>query len=339
MKETMGVSEGNVVSYITPPETGLEPRQLVADVGQPLERRFTFYESIEIGRHQEGATLHPGIILIQDPTVSSRHCIVTQAPDGRCFVRDVSRNGTRLEGRRLIPNLEVEIQIGQTVSVGNGQQFRLEGEPAKSDFGVGPTRASTMVTSEINDVTILVGDIRDYTGLVQTVDFTTLQQSINRVFQMLEREVYRFGGTIKEYPGDAIFAFWEKGPDANHALDACRAAVALDRMAREMAKDPTVWKVPGFPLKMDWALASGEVTINSLGGDRPTGLSMIGEPVVLAFRLEKLADDETGPILVCPETMAKASSAFEFDDLGEKEAKGFDHPYRVYSLVKERETA
>jgi class 3 adenylate cyclase len=59
---------------------------------------------------------------------------------------------------------------------------------------------------------------------------------------------------------------------------------------------------------------------------------MIGEPVVLAFRMEKLANDETGPIVACPVTRSEAGGAFVFDKLGPKQAKGFATPIEVFAL-------
>jgi class 3 adenylate cyclase len=336
----MGIDETRmegpkVAVYLTPPPSARSRRQLVTAAGTRSESRYTFYDSIEIGRYQEGAPPPgAGILLIQDATVSSRHCIVTQTDDGLCFVRDVSRNGTRLDGRRLLPNLEVEMKIGQVLSVGTGQEFRLEGKPDSS--GARPRSASTMVTEDVTTVTVLVGDIQGFTGLVQTVDFNVLQKSVSLVFGALEEEVNRLGGTIKEYPGDAIFAFWEETNDGHPAVGATRAAVVLDVLARRLAQDPSIWSVPGYPLRMDWALATGEVSIHNLGGDRPKGLSMIGEPVVLAFRLEKMANDSTGSILACSETVANAGDAQAFDELGLMEAEGFDKPCRVFALRSAR---
>jgi class 3 adenylate cyclase len=99
---------------------------------------------------------------------------------------------------------------------------------------------------------------------------------------------------------------------------------------------------------MDWALATGEVSIDSFGGDTPVGLSMIGEPVVLACRLEKFATDATGPILACrntrdmvaralrdpgPNAAAEAKAPpLQFVDLGEMHAKGFDQPDHVFAV-------
>ena len=59
---------------------------------------------------------------------------------------------------------------------------------------------------------------------------------------------------------------------------------------------------------------------------------MIGEAVVLAFRLEKFADDATGPIVACAMTKNLAGDAFRFRDLGEMQAKGFDRVDHVFAL-------
>jgi class 3 adenylate cyclase len=319
-----------VVGYVTPAPAACRKRQLVAGGGK-REQSFPFYDQLEIRRCQPGmAPPPPGTIFLDDGTVSSRHCIVTQSPDGRCFVRDVSRNGTLLDGRRLIPNVETEFCVGQVVSVGIGYEFRLEGDG--EDTRTQPRIGSTLVNEDVVTVTVLVGDIKGFTHLVRTVERNALQQSISRVFEILEAEVNRLGGAIKEYPGDAIFAFWEERKNKDPALRASQAALELDRLVRELAEDKSVWKVSGHCLRMEWALATGDVTIQSMGGAHPTGLSMIGEPVVLAFRLEKLVGDETGPILACPETARRAGAAFAFDDMGEAMLDGFDQPCRVFAL-------
>jgi len=316
--------------YMEPPSNGRPPLRLVL-AGAGEECAFVFYDRIEIGRLDEAGTMRPGALLVPGPAVSSRHCIVTQMQDGRCVVRDVSRNGTRLEERRLVPNIEAEIRAGQTITVGDFT-FRLEKAPDAAPAPALPRVNTTRLDSGCTHVTVLVGDLRDYTVMVRTVDPVRLQQAVSRLFARLEAVVTEFGGTVKEYQGDAIFAFWERKPGGGEAIQACRAAQALHRRAEELARDPSVWDLSSTPLRMDWALASGPVTIQTIGGDTPTGLSMIGEAVVLAFRLEKFADDETGPILVCRNTKRLTGSAFTFRDLGEKQAKGFARPDRVFAL-------
>jgi adenylate cyclase len=322
-------------SYRMPPATSHPTKRLVVNYGLDNGASFTFFNSIEIGRYKEGRDA-PGLLLVRDPTISSRHCVITQDPDGRCFIRDTSRNGTRLDGRRLSPNLKTELNIGQILSIGKGLALRLDGEaPIQISSEQQPIECTVGVSSPVC-VTVLVGDIRDYTVLVRQAASSEVQDSVGLVFERLERAVVKFGGTLKEFQGDAIFAFWEAGSTEKHAVDACRAALALDRVVEEMAEDRSIWQVEGFSLHMDWALATGLVMISGYGSEGALGLSMVGETVVLAFRIEKFADESTGPIIACPITQKMASGSFEFKDLGSRKAKGFDNAHQLYSLVKEK---
>jgi class 3 adenylate cyclase len=300
---------------------------------------YAFFEQLEIGRYDEGIEPGPGQLLLCGSHVSRRHCIVTQDPTGRCFVRDVSRNGTRLNGRRLMPNVESEILVGQTLDLGGGLQFSLQGDAATAVTDAAP-RKRTSVEARLTLATVLVGDIRDYTVMVRQAPAAELQQSVSRVFQHLTTAVETLGGTLKEFPGDAVLAFWEGGMDGGQAATACRAALQLDVLARRLAADAAIWTVRDWPLRLDWALATGGVVIDSFGGDTPVGLSMVGEPVVLACRMEKFANDEIGRILACPATRQMAMRAvhgdgdapLRFIDRGQMQAKGFDRPDSVFAV-------
>jgi class 3 adenylate cyclase len=83
---------------------------------------------------------------------------------------------------------------------------------------------------------------------------------------------------------------------------------------------------------MDWALSTGLVLLDSFGASGPGGLSLMGEPVVRAFRLEKFADAATGRVLACRATREAAGQAFEWRDLGERLAKGFERPDRLFAV-------
>lgn len=324
------------LSYQPPTPLGLPEKRLVTEAHPSSPSSFTFYDRIEIGRFKANRD-RPGVLLIDDPTISSRHCIITQEADGRCYVRDVSRNGTRLDGRRLSPNLKTEIKIGQRLSVGRELTLRLDGDLPPSDWfddHDSSAASDTVGLSELTTVTVLVGDIRNYTELVREVDSNELQESVNRVFERLEQEVEALGGTLKEFQGDAIFAFWECNGLGCHAVDACHAALQLKELTRKLARDRSVWTVEERHLKMDFALATGPVNISGYGKEGALGLSMVGESVVLAFRIEKYADDSTGSIVVCPLTRQLAEGQFKFRNLGSRKSKGFEDAHNLYSLVK-----
>jgi len=331
----MNPDTDKITTFIPPVVGEVSPKSLVMEGGHEDGERFTFYERIEIGRLKSTNQL-PGHLLLQDGTVSTRHCIVTQDPGGRCFIRDVSRNGTRVDGRRLSPNLRSEIKVGQVISVGRGHRFRLDGEIPVDEISILDDEPSTHALSTVAMVTILVGDISNYTTMVQDAESHNLEQSVSRVFQHLERAVLDLGGTVKEFQGDAIFAFWEEDYSADHAIHACRAALELDDLVRSLAAQEDVWNVDGFGLEMDWALASGPVAMHGHGGDHAVGLAMVGEPVVLAFRIEKLASADTGHIIACPRTHEMAASSFTFRQLGPRQVKGLDRDFELYALTGEK---
>lgn len=314
----------------TDPDPAEMPAKYLAARLDGQEHRFLFFDHVEIGRYHEARPLLPGQLLIDDPTISRRHCFITQTHEGRCWIRDVSRNGTRVDGRRLVPNIEHELHVGQVLEVGRELQFHLEGDAARAASSDEP---ATVGAPGNTIATVLVGDIRDYTVLVRRAPSEQLQSSVGRVFESLTHEVTLLGGTVKEYQGDALFAFWERADNPRQVIAACHAALHLDDHVSKVAADPEIWDVPGFELCMDWALTTGMVHIDSFGGDHPTGLSMIGEPVVRAFRLEKFANDETGRILTCEATRMVARGRLAFRDLGKMRAKGFDKPDRVFSLL------
>lgn len=307
----------------------------------PMRRRIV--GQLEIGRDDEesGAELSaPDSLLLRDPNISHRHCVISQSADGRCFLRDLSRNGTRLDGRRVLPNMEVEFSVGQTLDLGDGLLFVLEGDCTDVPAEAPRPRIETNAVPNLTFATVVVGDIRDYTVMVRKAPRVELQHSVSCLFERLAAAVAELGGTVKEFPGDAIVAFWEGTASGEQVISACRGAIELDRLATSFATDTSVWSLPDFPLKMDWALATGPVVIDSFGGDSRLGLSMVGEPIVVASRLEKFANDKTGRVLTCSTTRRLAAKRTHrtdpdplgFADLGPMQAKGFDQPDHVFAL-------
>lgn len=321
-------------TYVTPAIDGMQVRHLAWAPGMPNEARFAFFDRIEIHRHQVRQPARPGILMVHDPTVSSRHCIITRSPEGIYLVRDVSRNGTRVDGRRLVPNVDVELQTGQLINVSNDSSFVFHDSDTSKEMAAGAllVRTETVVTASPTVATVLVGDVQDFTELVQLAPPGELQRSVRELFAALETEVVRHGGTVKEHHGDAIFAFWEAGDTGNHTADACHAAMALHHLVQQLANNREVWQLEQFPLKMDFALSTGTVIIDSFGGSQPVGLSMIGEAVVLAFRIEKIASAATGSIITCAKTQQLAASEHRFRDIGHHFVKGFSEPLRLYAL-------
>ncbi|MCA9562221.1 MAG: adenylate/guanylate cyclase domain-containing protein, partial [Myxococcales bacterium] len=304
--------------------------------GTPQQKSYELHEQLVIGRRPSTPDEANSRVTVPDPLVSSRHCVVRRSSDGRIYVQDVSRNGTRLSGRRLVPNVEVEVEAGEIVQVGDTHIFQLYVETTEVPEELPKDETIAMRNTE-TEVTVLVGDIEGYTALNQHKGAKQVYESVQRVFAALQPVIEANKGTIKEYQGDAIFAFWEYNPNdpSWHYLSACRAAIELDNKTKELAQDSSIWEIDDHPLRLQWALTTGQVIISVMGGTRPTGMAMVGDAVNYAFRLEKFANDATGNILACARSSELTASGFEFRDLGEKQMDGRE-PEHVFSLVRSK---
>jgi adenylate cyclase len=231
-----------------------------------------------------------------------------------------------------MPNVDTDIRSGQVLAVSDDWSFVLEVGTRAQPGPDSMAGMNTVAHSHRCIATVLVGDITDYTLMVREALSEELQHAVRRLYEALSAVVMAHGGTVKEFQGDAILAFWEGDASGRQAVQACRAALELDGVARRLAADPAVWSVPARPLSMDWALSTGLVLLDNFAASGPGGLSLMGEPVVRAFRLEKFADAATGHILACRATREAAGEAFEWRDLGERLAKGFERPDRVFAV-------
>ena len=309
---------------------------LVYRRGEAGELIVPFHRQIEIGRVRGSDTSLEAYLPIDEPSVSRRHCVVRQSSLGQFFVRDESANGTRVDGRRLLPKIEVQIDHHATIQITKGHSVILEiGKPADQAWSGPATFGATRLAGpDETEVAVLVGDIAKYTTLTRQFSATDVTASVKRVFAELELVITEFRGLVKEYQGDAVFAFWEFDGNApnQHVVQACRCALALQERVTLLAEDADAWTFGDqFPLIMEWAITTGVVAISSMGRERP-GLNMVGDVVNYAFRLEKLAGEQYGTILVSQSTEARVRDVFDLRSIGEHSVEGRSQE-TVFSLA------
>ena len=158
---------------------------------------------------------------------------------------------------------------------------------------------------------MLHADVVGSTRLVQK-DESLAHQRIHRAFQSLSETTAAYGGIAREVRGDALVAEFSRASDAVSAALAFQAANGEHnaRFAYNLRPEIRI----GISLG-EVIVADGTVT---------------GAGVVLAQRLEQLA--EPGGVVVqgtVSETVPDRMP-FEFDELGEQTLKGFDNPVRAF---------
>jgi predicted ATPase/class 3 adenylate cyclase len=205
--------------------------------------------------------------------------------------------------------------------------------PASQPTSVAPP-GPTPLQGERRILTALLADVQGSTALAGQIDVELWVEIMNRVFQVLGTEIYRYGGEIDQYRGDGLVAFF--GATATHEDDPERAVLAglsmqeaVQRYATELAE------TEGVELRLRVGVNTGEVIAASVGDSRQhREETAMGRAIALAARMETAC--EPGTVLVSENTYRLVAPLFQWQPLGEILVKGFTEPVAVYRPMTHR---
>ena len=218
-------------------------------------------------------------IPVDDLTVSRNHAMVRRiGHDDYYLIDSGSANGSFLNGSRIsMPSLlknSDQIKIGSLEISFIQEQKSISGNDTQSML-------ETVIsdTPEINEITILVADIRGFTTLSERVDIRTLTKMMNAWFSQVSDIIMKNGGLVDKFIGDCVFARWQAGAEDKKTIyRILNAAVAIDNATKNISHDfPDVTE----NIRIGVGINTGAASI-SAGQDH----SAIGDAVNLAFRLE-----------------------------------------------------
>ncbi|HWP29960.1 MAG TPA: GAF domain-containing protein [Chloroflexota bacterium] len=180
-------------------------------------------------------------------------------------------------------------------------------------------------------VTVLMTDLRDFTALAERTDAEEIVALLNSYFTRMTEAIFEQGGAVDKYIGDAIMAVFgwpEPHPDA--ALRAARAAVEIRRRLHQFNAEQ---RAQGRPvLENGIGLCDGEVISGGIGSETRLDLTVIGDTVNVAARLEGLSKRFACKILLNETVYDAVRAHFPCVFLGIEHVKGRAEPVRVYGI-------
>jgi adenylate cyclase len=181
-------------------------------------------------------------------------------------------------------------------------------------------------------VTVLMSDVRGYSGIAERSDPAILAGQLNAHRQAMNAAILSEGGTVMQYVGDAVMAvFGAPDPQPDHASCAVRAAVAMHERQRDL--DAT-WAEQGLSaFGLGIGLSTGEVAAALLGSEERLEYTLVGDTVNLAQRLQDLARP-AGTTVVAEATVQSADRQLsDWEPLGDCLVKGRTSPVVAYRLA------
>ena len=295
-------------------------------------QRLEIIDKVFIGRSCSGIDPQKRI-LVDNAQVSRDHAVISRRAKS-IKIKDMSKNGTWVNGIRLAAGASSDLADQDVISVG-GISITVN---AQSGDAVTQERAiltaGTMVTPTEVVVTNVVADIREFSTFSQAHASADVYALMKEVFDAFSSIVVNCKGTIKDYAGDAVFAFWDHHvePVRPQAVLACQAALQQGQALNEIRSRLSAHNIAAANLEMGWGITTGKVTLSHYGS-RAADLALVGDCTNLAFRLSGIANkDLSDKIIICSQTADLVREDFTLHDLGTIPIRGRRGQERVFGL-------
>ena len=179
-------------------------------------------------------------------------------------------------------------------------------------------------------VTVMFGDLRGFTPMAEKMDPKELVKFLNEYFTVMTEIIFKHGGTIDKYIGDAIMALF--GAPVPHKDDTLHCVQAALEMQRELDRLNKKWARAGLSVqfKLGIGINVGEMVVGNLGSPQYMNYTVIGDNVNLAARLESNA--KPGQVLVSKAVHDVVESHVVDIKLPPLMVKGKTEPVSVYEV-------
>lgn len=154
------------------------------------------------------------------------------------------------------------------------------------------------------EMTVLISDIRGYTTMLEDMNVAEASNLAMGFLRAVEMPIISCNGMIQDVRGDEIVAVFESEPDA------VRAALAMLRSLREYNAER---KARGSAeLRAGIGINTGMIGVGLVGGVNRMVLTIIGDAVNLAARIESTTKRYGCSLLISDATYARLADPDEF---------------------------
>jgi adenylate cyclase len=271
-------------------------------------------------------------VVLNDDGVSRSHAMLQGSEQGLFYITDCgSRNGTFVNDARA--TAPVILRPGDQIQIGS-YQFTFHQEsaaelPTARRFDSEP---ATNVLFAPSLITVLVVDIRDFTGLARRLEASKLSEVTGTLFRLGGRELQERGAWGQKYIGDAVMAVWRHkklAPESHELASIFEGLSRLYEIASGMQKQ---FSLPE-PIRIGAGINSGGAMVGNVGSIANSDYTALGDVVNKAFRLESATKDLAFDLALGQETYEFLADSIDAAALFQKcsvKLKGYDEPATAF---------
>lgn len=174
--------------------------------------------------------------------------------------------------------------------------------------------------------TALFSDIRDFTTRTESLDAITLAKELNDYFSSAVSIIHQHEGIVDKFLGDGVMAIWgiiqPKKDDTEKAV-AC---------GLKLIENAPHYSLGGKSIQIGVGIATGKIFYGHIGNATKRQLTVLGDPVNMASRLEEKTKEVGVPIIVDAQTFKKVKEQFPLVPIGTFKLKGKSQPVEGYMI-------
>lgn len=184
---------------------------------------------------------------------------------------------------------------------------------------------------EAVSATVMFTDIEGFSSISEKLSPQALATMLNEYFTQTNAVISRFGGVITQFEGDAmLITFNAVTPDADHALNAVRTALAIQELSENR-----VYSFGGT-LKTRCGINTGDIVIGAIGSENRLTFTVHGDNVNIAARLEGMNKQYGSYILATESTVRACGDHADIPNWisrGEVTMRGRETPTRIFGIA------
>ncbi|MBU0663272.1 MAG: adenylate/guanylate cyclase domain-containing response regulator [Proteobacteria bacterium] len=188
------------------------------------------------------------------------------------------------------------------------------------------------VAGEVQEITVLFADIRNFTFLVQYLPLQESREFLTEFFDMVADVVSSWHGILDKFIGDAALAiFGAPVPHGSPSLSAVSAALEIQKSFEVLRARWALTSDLFMQIGLGIGVSRGEMFLGNVGSGRRLDYTVIGADVNIAQRLA--SETVAGQILITESVYCDVVDKVSIQEEKTRLLRGMEKKIQIYSII------